>query len=142
MKIKPLKIEHYDAMVRVWKAAGLSHRPVGRDSKQEMERQISEFGDLILGAFEEDELVGVTIGTDDGRKGWINRLAVHPEHRNKGVGLSLIQAIEKALRKRGRGIISVLIEAPNEPSVSLFKKAGYSAWKGMVYMSKRDDPEI
>ncbi len=142
MEIKPLSMEHYDAMIRVWKAAGLPHRPDGRDSRTEMERQISEFGDLILGAFEKDELVGVIVGTDDGRKGWINRLAVHPEHLRRGVGLNLIRAIENALRERGKGIISVLIESPNEPSVALFEKAGYSVWKGMIYMSKRDDPDV
>ena len=103
---------------------------------------VVEFGDLFLGAFDSGELIGVIVGTDDGRKGWINRLAVLPEYRRKGVALKLIRAIEGALRKRGRRIISVLIEAPNNASVSLFLKAGYAAWEGMAYLSKRDDPRV
>ncbi len=142
MEITPLTIDHYEEMIRVWKESGLSHRPKGRDSRKEIERQISEFGDLFIGAFQDDELIGVIMGTDDGRKGWINRLAVLPEHRGMGVGLELIRAVELALRKRNRKIISVLIEMPNDPSISLFRRAGYEEWKGMAYLSKRDDPEV
>ncbi len=142
MKIASLKIEHYEKMIQIWEESGLSHRPKGRDSREEVERQISEFGDLFIGAFQNGELIGVIVGTDDGRKGWINRLAVLPEHRGKGVGLELIRAIELALGKRNRKIISVLIETPNDHSISLFRKAGYETWEGMAYLSKRDDPEV
>lgn len=142
MEIKQLDIEDYREMMMVWKEAGLSTRPDGRDSRREIERQISEFGDLFLGAFDGGELVGIIVGTDDGRKGWINRLAVMPEHRRKGVALKLIRAVEAAIRKRGRRIISILIETPNDASISLFEKAGYSTWEGMAYLSKRDDSRV
>ena len=142
MEIRQLDSEDYGDVIRVWKGSGLPYRPEGRDSRREIERQISEFGDLFVGAFESGELVGVIVGTDDGRKGWINRLAVLPEHRRKGVALKLIHAVEVALRKRGRRIISILVETPNRASISLFQKAGYSAWEGMAYLSKRDDPKV
>lgn len=142
MEIRPLRIEDYETMNKVWVDSGLSYRPEGRDSKEEIERQISEFGDLFLGAFEGDELVGLIIGTDDGRKGWINRLAVVLGHQRKGVGLALIRAIESALHKRQRRIISILVELPNDESISLFKSAGYEEWDGMAYLSKREDEKV
>lgn len=142
MEIRPLRIEDYELMKKVWIKSGLSYRPEGRDSKEEIERQISEFGDLFLGAFEGDELVGLIIGTDDGRKGWINRLAVLPGHQRKGVGLTLIRALESALKKRERRIVSVLVELPNDESMALFKRAGYVEWDGMAYLSKREDESV
>lgn len=142
MEIRPLRIEDYELMKKVWVKSGLSYRPEGRDSKEEIERQISEFGDLFLGAFEGDELVGLIIGTDDGRKGWINRLAVLPGHQRKGVGLTLIRALESALKKRERRIVSVLVELPNDESMALFKRAGYVEWDGMAYLSKREDESV
>jgi ribosomal protein S18 acetylase RimI-like enzyme len=142
MEIRELSIEDYDSMIALWKEAGLSHRPEGRDSRKEVERQINEFGDLFLGAFEGGDLVGVIMGTDDGRKGWINRLAVLPGHQRQGVALELIPAIEAALKARKRRIISILIEPPNEASVALFEKAGYKTWDGMVYLSKREDGKV
>jgi ribosomal protein S18 acetylase RimI-like enzyme len=142
MEIGELSIEDYDSMIVLWKEAGLSHRPEGRDSREEVERQINEFGDLFLAAFEGGDLVGVIMGTDDGRKGWINRLAVLPGNQRQGVALELIRAIEAALKARKRRIISILIEPPNEASVALFEKAGYKIWDGMFYLSKREDEKV
>jgi ribosomal protein S18 acetylase RimI-like enzyme len=142
MDIRKLVIDDYDSMIELWKEAGLSHRPEGRDGRDEVERQIREFGDLFLGAFEDRELVGVILGSDDGRKGWINRLAVHPDHQRKGIALELIRAVESALKERNRKIISILIEPANEESLALFEKAGYSIWDGMHYLSKREDKKV
>ncbi len=142
MEIKTLGIEDYDDMIEIWKDSGLSYRPEGRDAREEIDRQMHEFGDLFLGAFKDGKLVGVIVGTDDGRKGWINRLAVVPGHQREGIAIDLIRAIESALKRRNRRIISALIELPNDPSISLFKKAGYEVWEGMAYLSKRDDPRV
>jgi ribosomal protein S18 acetylase RimI-like enzyme len=142
MDIRRLGIDDYDSMIGLWQKAGLSHRPEGRDGRDEVERQIREFGDLFLGAFENRELVGVILGSDDGRKGWINRLAVHPDHQRKGIALELIRAVESALKERNREIISILIEPTNVESLELFRKAGYSIWDGMHYLSKREDKKV
>ncbi len=142
MDIRRLGTDDYDRIIELWEKAGLSHRPEGRDGRDEMVRQISEFGDLFLGAFIDGGLVGVIVGTDDGRKGWINRLAVLPDHQRQGIAIELIQAIEKALKARNRRIISILIELPNDSSMSLFEKAGYKTWDGMAYLSKREDEKV
>ncbi|MCK4456369.1 MAG: GNAT family N-acetyltransferase, partial [Thermoplasmata archaeon] len=86
MEMRELTIEDYDAVIELWRESGLSHRPEGRDSRGEMERQMGLIPELFLGAFEGPVLVGVVIGTDDTRKGWVNRLTVHPDHGRKGIG--------------------------------------------------------
>jgi hypothetical protein len=78
MEIRQLTIEHYEAIIQLWRESDLPHRPNGRDSRAEMGRQMKSVPDLFLGAFDGGKLIGVVIGTEDTRKGWINRLAVHP----------------------------------------------------------------
>ena len=90
MDIKPLKLEDYDAIINVWKLAHLPFKPRGRDKKDEIKRQISASPDIFLGAYVNGQLIGVIMGSDDGRKGWINRLAVHPGYRRQGLAGSLI----------------------------------------------------
>jgi ribosomal protein S18 acetylase RimI-like enzyme len=87
-------------------------------------------------------LIGVILGTDDGRKGWINRLAVSPQHRQSGVAKELIKALENALKKRGRKIICTLIEDWNEASLDLFKRVGYIKHDDIFYLSKREGDHI
>jgi len=124
------------------KRAGLSYRPNGRDSRNEISRQIKESNDLFIGAFENNALIGVVVGSDDGRKGWINRIAVDPKHRRKGVAQALINAAEDALRKRGRKIICTLIEDWNKNSLKLFKKCNYVLHRDIFYLSKRENKEV
>ena len=142
MLIKPLTFEAYDSTMALWERAGLSYRPKGRDSPEEMREQFTLNPDLMLGAFEGEELIGMIIGTDDGRKGWINRLAVDPENRRKGVAGELIIAIESALKKRGRKIICTLIEDWNDISLNLFSEKGYIKHDDIFYLSKREGDHI
>jgi ribosomal protein S18 acetylase RimI-like enzyme len=142
MEIRQLNFDSYDSMTALWERAGLPYKPKGRDSKEEMRKEIEKNPDLILGAFEEEELIGVILGTDDGRKGWINRLAVSPQHRQSGVAKELIKALENALRKRGRKIICTLIEDWNEASLDLFKRVGYIKHDDIFYLSKREGDHI
>lgn len=137
-----LSINDYDSIIALWKSAGLPFKPHGRDKKEEMSVQLKKDPDLFIGAFEENELMGAIIGTDDGRKGWINRLAISPEHTRSGVAMRLIAELEDALKKRGRRIICTLVEDPNEASFALFKKAGYIKHDDIHYLSKREDDDV
>ena len=87
-------------------------------------------------------MIGMIIGTDDGRKGWINRLAVEPEYQREGVANELITAVESALRKRGRKIICALVEDWNQGSLAFFKNAGYIKHDDIFYLSKREDEHV
>lgn len=142
MEIGPLTIDSYDEIIALWDKGGLPYKPIGRDSREEMKKRIAQDPDLILGAFEGEELIGVILGTDDGRKGWINRLAVALKHRRKGVAEKLIAALESNLKKRGRRIICTLVEDWNNASLSLFKKAGYVKHDDIFYLSKREGDHI
>lgn len=142
IKIKSLTTKDYESLISLWQRAGLSHRPKGRDSKSNITEQIDANPDLFLGAFENGILIGVSVGSDDGRKGWVNRIAVDPKHRRKGVAQLLIKATEDALRKRGRAIICTLIEDWNKISLELFKKCGYVLHRDIYYLSKRDSEDI
>jgi len=142
MEMRELTIEDYDAIIELWRESDLSHRPEGRDSREEMEKQMGLIPELFLGAFEGPNLVGVVIGTDDTRKGWVNRLAVRPDHGRRGIGTALLREMEERLRRRGNRIIGVLIETPNEASERFFEKMGYEPYGSIAYLSKRDSDEV
>jgi ribosomal protein S18 acetylase RimI-like enzyme len=142
MNIRLLSINDYDSIIALWKSADLPFKPNGRDKRENMKVQMKIDPDLFIGAFEKDKLIGAIIGTDDGRKGWINRLAISHEHTRSGVATRLIVELEEALKKRGRRIICTLIEDPNEASFALFKKVGYFKHDDIHYLSKREDDDV
>ncbi len=95
-----------------------------------------------MGAYHGGRLVGTIIATDDGRKGWINRLAVDPEHRNEGAGSELLAAAEEALADRGRRIVAALVEGWNDGSLRFFEAHGYARHPDIHYLSKRTSEEV
>ena len=139
--IRDLSIADYDDLVRLWQEAGLPYRPHGRDSREAIARQMEGGTSIFLGAEQDGKLVAAVLGTHDGRKGWINRLAVHPTHRRRGVGRALVYAVEARLHGMGIEIIGCLIEDWNEDSMAFFARLGYVAHRDIVYFSKRRSPE-
>ena len=142
MDIRRLTIDDYDEMVKLWKRSALSFKPKGRDSRQAIKKQMNRAPDLFLGDFKEGMLVGVIIGSYDGRKGWINRLAVDPEQRRQGIAQLLITHMEKNLEKRGAEVICALVMASNIESINLFEKQRYIIDKSILYLSKRKSEDV
>ncbi len=138
LRVRPLKVHELHAMRHVWECAGLPCRPRGRDSMQNLKKQLRENPGCFLGAFKSGQLVGVVVVSDDGRKGWINRLAVIPQARGHGVAKRLISEAERILRGRGRRLHCVLIESYNKDSMRLFEEAGYRREDDIIYFTKRE----
>ena len=138
VEVRRLTIEDYDAMVKVWERAGLPYKPKGRDSPEAVAKLMLKFPGFFLGAFAEDRLVGVVVGSYETRmKGWINRLAVDPQYQRQGIAQQLVTRMEKELKRHGARIFCALIETPNEESVGVFRKLGYALHENILYATKR-----
>ena len=142
MKYRTLGPEDYDEIIDVWKIAGLPFRPIGRDSKEEIIRQMELDPEMFLGAFVDSQMIGMIMGSYDSRKGWLNRLAVIPEHQGKGIAHSLVEEMEKLLKAKGFRIIATMIEDGHKESMKLFKNAGYIIHDDITYLTKREDADV
>jgi N-acetylglutamate synthase-like GNAT family acetyltransferase len=142
MEIRRLTINDYEEIVKLWSRAKLPFKPKGRDSKEAIAAQMKANPDFFLGVFEENSLVGTVIISCDTRKGWINRLAIDPDYRRRGVAKALIAESERTLRKHGIRIFCALIEDYNTMSKKLFKECGYIEHHDIMYFSKRDSDEV
>jgi ribosomal protein S18 acetylase RimI-like enzyme len=138
----PIATTDYDALIGLWAVAGLPFRPQGRDSREAFAAQNAGGTQFAIGVWTEDGmLIGSLLATHDGRRGWINRLAVHPDYRRHGVAKQLIEAGEQALRDCGIDVIAALIEHDNDASLALFSDAGYVEHHGLHYVSKRSSAD-
>jgi ribosomal protein S18 acetylase RimI-like enzyme len=142
MMIRDLRIEDYDDMVKIWEESGLSYRPKGRDSREEIERQLKLPTSIFLAAEKDGKLAGVLLGTHSGRKGWINRLAVEPKFQKQGVARTLVSELEKRCFALGIGIIGSMVEDWNKASAEVFDRLGYERFDGIIYFRKRINKEI
>ena len=106
--IDTLTAADLDDIVDVWKDAGLPYRPSGRDAREAILAQIALPQCRFFGVRDgSGRLLGVVLVNHEGRKGWINRLAVRPEARRRGLARKLIAACESWLHAKGILIVAV-----------------------------------
>jgi ribosomal protein S18 acetylase RimI-like enzyme len=137
-----LKPEDYESLIELWEISGLPARTKGRDSRENITKHMKKEPDFLIGAFIGNRLAGVVIATTDLRKGWINRLAVHPEYRRHGIASRLLKISEERLIKSGVEIVSCLIMDDNQPSIDFFESEGYSSMREVLYFRKVLHPEV
>lgn len=139
--VRDLRLEDYDAVLKLWTAAGLPFRPQGRDRRERVAAELEAGTAIFLVAEAEGRLAGVILGTHDGRKGWINRLAVAPEFRRRGIARLLVREVEARLEALGLEIIAALVETPNQASLHFFRAIGYVHDPEIEYFSRRRSPD-
>ncbi|MCX6027961.1 MAG: GNAT family N-acetyltransferase [Chloroflexi bacterium] len=132
-----LTVADYAAILELWRHAGLPVRAEGRDAPEAFARQMASGIQRVIGLRDGERLVAVAVLTHDGRKGWINRLAVDPVYRRRGLAQTLIAEAERWFTEAvGLEIWAALLEAENHTSQALFDDLGYRRGN-IVYVSKR-----
>jgi N-acetylglutamate synthase len=142
--IREFQIADYDRVMELWTQGGLPLKPQGRDSRDEIVAQLGQANVRFLVAEEGPggRVVGTVLATHDGRKGWINRVAVDASLRRKGIGARLVRAAEDWLEAQGLGILACLIEEDNAVSMAVFQALGYKKHPEIIYFAKRKFPGV
>ncbi len=140
--IRKYRDADYDALVDLWNRADLPYKPKGRDRREQIFGQTGSAVAIYLVAEIDNKLVGSAFGSHDSRKGWINRVAVDPEYRRRGLATKMIKELEQRLQDQGIEIFAALVEADNEESMKAFGKLGYGIHRDIFYFTKRMHPEV
>lgn len=140
--IRILKPSEYNSLIKIWVKSSLPYKLKGRDSEENIKIQLQLNNNRFFVAEIMGELVGVIIASHNGRKGWINRLAVLPEFRGKGIAASLMKRSEEFFLSNNIKIFACLIEDWNDLSMKYFLKKEYIEHKDIIYYTKRIDPEM
>lgn len=142
MTIHELSLKDYKRIVELWDQAGMHAKLKGRDRPDNLRKQVASGTVFILGDVKEGLLRGVIVVSNDGRKGWMNRLAVLPRFRDRGIASGLIEEAEKRLKRMGIEIFAAHIEEENRSSRQLFEKLGYVPATDIIYFVKRLRDEV
>lgn len=100
----------YDSVISLWDETELPYRPEGRDSRARIQKETRLRRSVFLVAELDGRVVGTVLATHDGRKGWLNRLAVEKGYRRHGLARRLAEQAERRLNGLGLDVIACLIE--------------------------------
>ena len=71
-------------------------------------------------------IIGTVLGSDDGRRGWINHLAVRRDHQHNGYGARLVQALVARLTAAGCEKLNLLVVNNNAHVVPFYESLGFA----------------
>jgi ribosomal protein S18 acetylase RimI-like enzyme len=140
VQVRPFQRDDEQAVVNLWRRCGLT-RP-WNDPHKDIQRKLRVQPHMFLVGVVGGQVAASVMAGYDGHRGWINYLAVAPEHRGKGYGRSIMAEAERLLRAVGCPKINLQIRTDNRPAVDFYSRLGY-AFDEVVSMGKRlehDDP--
>lgn len=91
-------------------------------------------------AFDEGTLVGAVLAGHDGRRGFLNHLAVAPSHRKQDIGKQLVEHCLHALERAGIPKCHIFVFQDNTSAQAFWEKVGWVHRPDLILMSKRLRP--
>lgn len=136
MKIRPFHRCDTPQVIELWKLADLS-RP-WNDPQLDIERKFAVQSDLFLVGVLDDAIVATVMAGYDGHRGWINYLAVHPNHQRKGLGRVIMNEAQQRLQSFGCPKLNLQIRRDNLAAIQFYKQLGFQI-DDVISMGKRLD---
>ena len=132
--IRPFNLQDEEGIIELWHKCNLI-RPQN-DPKLDIKRKLKADPELFLVGLVAGKIVASVMGGYDGHRGWINYLAVDPEHWRKGLGKQMMLAVEEKIRFKGSPKINLQVRTDNLKVVSFYEAIGYKMDE-VVSMGKR-----
>ncbi len=95
------------------------------DPHRDLDRKLAVAPEGLRVALRGDEIVGTVMVGYEGHRGWINYLAVAPEHRRGGVGRRLMDDAQAWLRQRGCPKINLQVRHGNDAALRFYEAVGF-----------------
>jgi ribosomal protein S18 acetylase RimI-like enzyme len=137
MEMREFQSSDFDRVRRLWTDCGL--RPTLGDELEDLADLLHP--QLFVVGVDSGLLVAALLATFDGRRGWLNHLAVDPAYRRRGLATLLVRDVERRLRALGCRKVNLLIEPDNLSVQQFYETLGYGR-DGLVFMERRVDGVI
>lgn len=136
MEIREAALCDYEDVYALWLSCagmGLNDRD---DSREGYARFLARSPDTCLVAEEAGEIVGVILAGNDGRRGYIYHLAVHPRHRRRGIASALVERAMDALKGEGIHKVALVVFARNDAGNAFWESMGFGVRDDLVYRDR------
>lgn len=134
MHIRPFQSADEESVIALWQLCGLV-RP-WNDPHKDIQRKLAVRPDLFLVGELEGRMVACVMAGYEGHRGWLNYLAVAPEHQRNGLARAMVAEAERLLKAAGCPKINLQVRTSNAGVIEFYRRIGY-AMDEVVSMGKR-----
>jgi ribosomal protein S18 acetylase RimI-like enzyme len=134
MQIRKMNFEDYDQAIALWKTIegmGLSSADTPDAIKGFLERN----PDSCFVIEEGEGIIATALCGNDGRRGYLYHVAVHPAQRGKGYGKLLVERCLNQLKEAEIGKCHLFVMADNEIGFDFWQRTGWIKRDDIIAMS-------
>ena len=138
LTIRPFVISDEKAVVQLWTDCGLV--VPWNDPHRDIQRKLKVQPDFFLVGCAGDRIIATVMSGYEGHRGWINYLAVHPQHQRQGLARKMMGEAEARLRAIGWPKINLQVRTTNTGVIEFYKNIGFKP-DDVVSFGKRLEPD-
>jgi len=127
IRIEHLALSDYEAVFSFWNSCdGLHMHHDYSETLEGFSHFLERNPDLCFVARDGEKIIGAVLGSHDGRRGFINHMAVSSEYRKKGIGRMLIHNVIESLKSVGIRKILIFVLKNSPDAQAFWKNLGFS----------------
>jgi ribosomal protein S18 acetylase RimI-like enzyme len=134
LQIRAFRPDDRQAVIRLWEKCSLVVPQ--NDPAADIACKLTVQPELFLVGVMEAAIVATVMAGYDGHRGWINYLAVSPDHRRRGIGRGMMEAAERKLRRLGCPKINLQVRKTNTGVIEFYRRLGFTV-DDVVGLGKR-----
>lgn len=136
MEIREMTIRDYEAVNSLWQICDGIGLDSDVDSKRGMATYLQRNPGMSFVAIDNGKIFGAVICGHDGRRGYLNHLAVAKDFRLKGTGRALVYKALGKLRAIGIRKCNGFVLADNRSALEFWQKLGFLKQEDLKVISK------
>lgn len=136
MHVRPYHPNDKDCVIALWRSCGLIR--AWNDPDKDIQRKLQVQPDMFLVGILGGNVIASVMAGYEGHRGWLNYLAVAPQHQRCGYAAKIVAEAEQRLHTTGCPKINLQIRSSNEAVIEFYRRIGYSV-DDVVSMGKRLD---
>jgi N-acetylglutamate synthase len=137
MTILEMTIGDYDEVLALWRSCSDEGVCVDEDvdSRKAIAAYLKRHSSMSFVARDKNQLIGAVLCGTDGRRGYLNHLAVDKAHRGKGIGKQLVERSLAGLEKAGIRKCHIFVLNTNTAGQAFWSHLGWVLRDSFAVMS-------
>ncbi|MGR5175129.1 GNAT family N-acetyltransferase [Vibrio parahaemolyticus] len=123
-----MQVSDYDNVMALWQQT--EHMLIREaDSQENIMLYLDKNPNMSFVAQQHGKIIGAVLAGTDGRRGYLQHLAVDSEHRGQRIGKSLVEKVTQSFAQIGISKTHLFVNTDNEQAQQFYQSMGWEVRK-------------
>lgn len=125
---REMQVSDYDNVMALWLQT--EHMLIREaDSRENITLYLDKNPNMSFVAQQHGKIIGAVLAGTDGRRGYLQHLAVDAEHRGQRIGKSLVEKVTQSFAQIGISKTHLFVNTDNEQAQQFYQSMGWEVRK-------------